>query len=489
MKPQQTKPREKERTFVILSIQPEHATRIYAGKKKYELRKKVTSVPFSHVFLCENGSGITGCFETGSILREERKTLWKHTGELGTSRKRFLRYFSQHAIGNAIEVLNPVRFKQELSIEELREQYPRFTPPQSSMIVRKDHPLYETLEKRRRMAFKSVRKVELKRILDSQRDDYKSLIQEHVGSHYDEIDKSFAEANLRIHDLGRDPSGFFTEKKEVLTIWSNKTPVGFTTLTYKRGGSVKSGPTILYSEFRKRGYGAATRASIETYARRQGMRKVYCTCPADNFEVMKYLLASGYRVEAHLELHYSSDHSELVFGKVIGPNVGAKALKLPTNDESGRIQKVDHFQLEPLVESIQSMFGSGWVTASKTFVKQLINDAREAETVKYAGKPKFLICVKGQEKCIASAILLPKRGGSLKAFLLRATANKATLRRLINACEQRAIKLQRRKIYFLHPLPDHEIVDLLTSRNYVVEGVLRAPYVEGRDVVVVSKFL
>ncbi len=485
----ETLPEKKEVTFLILSIQPEHAARIYAGRKKYELRKKVTSVPISYVFLCENGFGITGCFEVGEILREERNKLWTRTGELGTSRKRFLRYFSQHAVGNAIEVLNPVHFKKAMSVRELREHYERFSPPQSSLIVRKDHPLFEILEKKRLSAFKSIRKVELKAIQEDHRDDYKSLIREHVGSHYDEIDESFAEANLRIHDLGYDPSGFFTERKEVLTIWSDKTPIGFTTLTYKRGGSVKSGPTMLYAEFRNAGYGVATRSSIETYARRQGMRKVYCTCPADKYEVMKYLLASGYRVEAHLELHYSSEHSELVLGKVIGPNVGAKALRLPNNDDYGRIQKINHFEPNQLVENIQTMFGTGWVGVSKSFVRQLINDAKESETVNYAGKTKFLICVKGEKDCIASAILLPKRGGALKAFVLRATANAATLRRLINACEQKAITLQRRKIYFLHPLTDHQIVDLLISRNYVVEGILRAPYVQGRDVVVLSKFL
>ncbi len=43
----ETLPEKKEVTFLILSIQPEHAARIYAGRKKYELRKKVTSVPIS----------------------------------------------------------------------------------------------------------------------------------------------------------------------------------------------------------------------------------------------------------------------------------------------------------------------------------------------------------------------------------------------------------------------------------------------------------
>ncbi|MFS8085849.1 MAG: hypothetical protein ACMG6H_09480, partial [Acidobacteriota bacterium] len=92
-------------------------------------------------------------------------------------------------------------------------------------------------------------------------------------------------------------------------------------------------------------------------------------------------------------------------------------------------------------------------------------------------------------QCVGAAILLPKRGGAVKTLIVRGTNDSGSLLKLIKGAENLANEQQRRKIYFLHPIGDHQFVDLLISQRYQAEGLLREPYVAGRDVVVYSRFL
>jgi len=189
-------------------------------------------VPFSRVYLYENGSvGITGYFDVGYILHECIETLWKAVGFEATSRERFFKYFSGKSKGYAIEVRGPVRFNSRISPSALKDTHPSFAPPQGAMVLDQEHPLYELLENKRRRSSSKTRQVTLRRIADDERELYRKEIKTYIGPNYEEIDSSFADANLRTHDLGYDPTGFFTLRKEVLTILNKrKHPIGFTTL-------------------------------------------------------------------------------------------------------------------------------------------------------------------------------------------------------------------------------------------------------------------
>lgn len=446
---------------------------------------------FSHVFLYENGSvGITGCFDVGQILHMDIRQLWKAVGFEATSKERFFSYFRDHEKGYAIEVRNPIRFETRVSPAKLKTVYSSFVPPQGAMLIDNSHRLHRLLEKKRQSALSKARRVELVRIGDEHRDLYKKLIDQYVKASYEEIDRSFAEAILNIHDRGYDPTGFFTTNKEVLTITNPKSSViGFTTLTYKRGGSVKTGPTVLLEEYQDQGYGQATRTEIENYVREHGRRKVYCTCPQNSFAVIRYLLTAGYRVEAHLDNHYARDHGELVFGKLVGPGIQHRPLKEVSDSSSARLCGPEAFDRNDLVRSIKKLFNATWFEIEKRFAQQIVDDSLDASLTGYAEKPKWLVCLSSHGQCVGAAILLPKRGGAVKTLIVRGTKDTSSLLRLIKGAESLANEQHRRKIYFLHPIGDHQFVDLLISRRYQGEGLLREPYVAGRDVVVYSRFL
>src|SRR5690349_633528 len=245
-------------SVILLSIRPEHAERIFQGAKHYELRKVLPSFGFKRVFLYETGGpGVIGCFDVGAIFRKDIDELWNIVGNAATTRERFYEYFKNFKCGYAIEIKNPLRFSEAVSAKTLNGEGARLVPPQSFIILEPGDALYSILDLERTRALRrNPPKVGLRRISQENRSAYKKLVMQHISPHYEDIDEGFASGALRIHDLGYDPTGFFTTKKEVLEILDlRKRVIGFTTLTYKSGGCVKTGPTILRKPYRGKGYG------------------------------------------------------------------------------------------------------------------------------------------------------------------------------------------------------------------------------------------
>jgi len=215
---------------------------------------------------------------------------------------------------------------------------------------------------------------------------------------------------------------------------------------------------------------------------------VYCTAPQNSFEVIKYLLSSGYRVEAHLDRHYARDHGDLVFGKLIGPGVEQQKSRKPNSNQSGKLCEPDYFVRKELSNALKRLFANTWFEIDLEFATKIVDDSLDSSVTSYEEKPKWLMCLRDGDSCIGAAIMLPKRGGAIKALIARGTSDRGSLKQLIKKTEEIAKEQSRRKIYFLHPIADHEVIDLLIAGGYLPEGLLRAPYVDGRDVVVYSKF-
>lgn len=480
-------------TALLLSIRPEHAHRIFAGSKHYELRKIVPAAKFGRVFLYETGgTGIVGWFDVDRMIKQDIATLWKTVGTAATSRDRFDRYFASAREGYAIAVSNPQRFTAPVSIKELNGDRFKLQPPQSFILLEPGQPLWSLLESERQKTLKSAfpKSVALKPITTRQRATYTSLVTKHVGANYQDIDRTFAQANLRIHDLGFDPSGFFTTKKEVLGVYNDRSNcIGFTTLTYKSGGCVKTGPTILLPRYRSRGYGQATRKAIEQHVLRSKARKLYCTCPETSEETIRYLLASGMRIKAHLANHYSTDHNELVFGKLLVTDDTSFPMVGPTQPIACGIIDPDRMNRQALVRDFKEMFERIWPPVSDGFVTRLLKEALDEKATEHNQKPKRLICIGTAERIFAAVVLLPKRGGAVKGLLLRKTNDRNAFREIVEKSMEMTRHLGGRKLYFLHPVNDAESLLLLKEHGFQAEGLLLAPYVPGQDVTVMTRFV
>jgi predicted transcriptional regulator len=477
---------------LLLSIRPEHAQRIFAGSKRFELRKVVPAAEFNRVFLYETGgAGIVGWFDVGDIIRQPVGKLWRTVGNAATSRDRFVAYFASAREGYAISIRNARKFENPISASGLNGDRLKLQPPQSFIILEPGQPFWTLLEsERQRMLMRELPAVALKKIPPSQRPMYKKLVMKHVGAHYEGIDESFAEANLRIHDLGFDPAGFFTTKKEVLSINNARGAcIGFTTLTYKSGGCVKTGPTILVPQHRSVGYGQATRRSIEEYVLRSNARKLYCTCPETSAETIRYLLASGMRIEAHLANHYSTTHNELVFGKLLVMDESKVSFVSASSTVPCEVADPKTLDRRQLVSDFKEMFERIWPPVSDVFVRELLRQSVDQKATEHREKPKRLVCVGRGGRVFGAVVLLPKRGGAVKGLLLRNTGHKGTLRKMIDGALEIVAELGGRKLYFLHPIVDAESIIFLKSQRFQAEGLLVAPYVPGQDVAVMSRFV
>lgn len=115
---------------VFIRILPEPASRLYSGVKTFELRKYVPRHT-GFVFLFETGytNAITGCFYFRDYLVDTLEQLWAQVGTRATRRDRFDAYFANKEVGVALSVLGVTKFKENISIDQLRQQFPDFPKP------------------------------------------------------------------------------------------------------------------------------------------------------------------------------------------------------------------------------------------------------------------------------------------------------------------------------------------------------------------------
>jgi len=91
------------------------------------------------------------------------------------------------------------------------------------------------------------------------------------------------------------------------------------------------------------------------------------------------------------------------------------------------------------------------------------------------------------EACTGFAILIPKRGGSVKALIACSTSHAESIDALIAGAELQVRKLHKRKIYVNHNIADQVVIERLITAGFNIEGALRQPYKAGVDHLILSK--
>ena len=125
---------------LLLSIQPQFAERIYAGTKKFEIRKVAPIEGAGNVALIyESGTErkITGWVAFGSVDWYTPDDLWNSLGrETGLKRAEFEAYCGDRDRVAALSVASTGRFDSPLTLEDLRDSLPEFMPPQNFRYIR-----------------------------------------------------------------------------------------------------------------------------------------------------------------------------------------------------------------------------------------------------------------------------------------------------------------------------------------------------------------
>jgi predicted transcriptional regulator len=473
---------------LLLSIDRQHVEAILTGKKRFELRKALPHHRFRRVYLFQTGgAGVVAWFDARQVIRKPLEELWRTVGAAATPKRRFDAYFEGFINGYAIEVGRAERLAVPLPAKTLRRVDRKFSAPMSSKILRVGHPLHDFLESvRERQIETDDLPIRLGPISKTATRTFRKLVFEEIAPRYDEIDDSFVDGILETHQEGHDPVGFFTSEKEAVTIKGRRGKIiGFSTITYKTGGSAKTGPTILLEEFRGQGIGQDVRTALEYRILSRGYRKIYCTAPAISDPVVRYLLTSNYHIEAQLREQYTERHDELVFGKMLLSDV--PELFLPdgaTTGASARLVAIEELadrmdcavQLADLLRRAWFPFGD---EASERVAEEVVlGEERQSR------KPKTALLLVSGTSVVGAALLLPKRGGSVKGLIIARTGHTPSLARLVVGMMSEAIRLSGRRLYVLHPVGDVRVLGILRQEGFLPEGLLLAPYAPGQDVAV-----
>src|SRR5579871_272041 len=224
---------------VLYSIQNIHAEKIYAGKKRFELRKVAPTVVPRRIFLYESNriGRVTGHFSVRRVLYGDPGAVWKLTGPAATTKERFFKYFDGRAIAFVYEIESAVKYEEPVTIRKIDS---KFRAPQSFIYLAKHRELQNVLSHRAIYESLAIPSEELYflPISVTQRNRFIEAVKEHITDSYLETGEEYAKTLLHIHDIGEDPEGIFTRRKFVVEAYTRGYGVvGYTVLTEKIGGS------------------------------------------------------------------------------------------------------------------------------------------------------------------------------------------------------------------------------------------------------------
>lgn len=475
----------------LITILPVHARRIYERSKTFELRKTVPRLLTRRMFLYETGDvrAVTGHVVLDDVVSGTPEHVWQLTGRQATTKKRFDKYFSGRNVAYAYHLADAVRYREAIPLSRILSVDPGFRVPQQFLYLQNLPSLQCHLRKVCVSECLALPRgdIRLREIRNAERPAFIRSVREHISQAYSETGRSYAKKLLSISDRGDDPEGFLTTAKCVRVIELKGKRVGFVVLTFKLGGCVKTGPVILGDTYRRKGIGRQLRQFLHEAVRSLGYRKVFATVPADNLPAQQYLLASGYRIEAHLARPYHTGHDEIVFGCALNGKRG------PGMEFIRQITPANTFEriTEPLPEIsafLQTEFSSayckvpeGWAT------RQLRMASRQSESF----KPRMAFTA-SNDTLLAVAICLLKRGGSAKTILLSRTGHRPSLSNFLSFVEQQLMEMAERavrRIYTQVPINDSDLIQSFIDLGYRAEGIIEQPFSLNSDTIALAKQL
>ncbi|MEB3851221.1 MAG: DNA-binding protein [Desulfurococcales archaeon] len=143
-----------EEPVYLMSLKPRYARLIFAGVKKYELRRLSGVPPVEEggrivVYVSGNVQAIVGEFRAGSIIRGAPEYVWARVRRPGTGiGEDAWQYIRGARRAMAIEVVGPTLYPRPVTLEELRRIIPGWMPPFSYKRLSEGDPLLELVLRR-----------------------------------------------------------------------------------------------------------------------------------------------------------------------------------------------------------------------------------------------------------------------------------------------------------------------------------------------------
>ena len=135
---------------VLMSIKPEHATKVLAGTKTVEIRRKFSKRWRGHrvaIYACRPESSVVGEAVIGEVIRDSPDGVWERfAGQMGCSKSQFERYTRSSCEVYAIIFHEVTPYKKSISLGEASEAVSkRLRPPQSYLSLNNNQRWAEAL--------------------------------------------------------------------------------------------------------------------------------------------------------------------------------------------------------------------------------------------------------------------------------------------------------------------------------------------------------
>ena len=119
---------------LLLSIRPEHADKILGGEKTVELRRRRPRLgPGSPVIVYVSSpvQSVVASLIVDCVIAAAPRRLWRACAKAcGLTRAEFNAYFSGAKVGFGIVIRQVARWRNPVSLEQIRDLCPTFCPPQ-----------------------------------------------------------------------------------------------------------------------------------------------------------------------------------------------------------------------------------------------------------------------------------------------------------------------------------------------------------------------
>jgi GNAT superfamily N-acetyltransferase len=310
-----------------------------------------------------------------------------------------------------------------------------------------------------------------KTLTDTDFQKFKDFFSETIMYLYPNSTLKTAESIIEKHKLGFDNKGYFTKCK---TIWKGLDEFGnivaFTVISEKRGGSIKFGPTMVDKEKRKQGIGSTFRLLVENYYQDLGYRKAYSTTDVKNYAGVYYILKIGYKVELHLQTHYSKSSDELILSKMLNSACRKETRSIIQNAP----QYITDY-MERYYDDIDERFFDN-INKTTTTHHSFTEDC-------YVNKKKYVFRDDLKE---LYAVVSPKRGGCIKVAPLILSSDEKNNIAFVQNIIENFKNAPIHKLYTFVPVERYSDVVLLKKIGFYTEGIISEPYKKNIDLIMLS---
>jgi len=121
--------------YVLLSIQPQYADKIFEGAKTVELRRTFPKVEGSQwviVYVSTPIKAIIGAFQINHIIADNPIEIWNQVKDAaGITREQFDTYYNGINTGYGIFIKQVIKYPEPIPLNKIREQIDNFSVPQN----------------------------------------------------------------------------------------------------------------------------------------------------------------------------------------------------------------------------------------------------------------------------------------------------------------------------------------------------------------------